>query len=74
MEHLQKVCDAFKAWEEHRGSVLDLMEEDGTIAIPGIAPHCGTYSKSDFVSLVAAPFMNRFAEPPIPPLENTSLS
>lgn len=56
----------FEGWSKGRGSLFDLMDEDATIVIPGIAPHCGTFQKAAFVSEIAGPFMARFSAPPRP--------
>ena len=60
------VEEAFDNWSRGQGTILDLMGDDGTIVIPGIAPHCGEMSKREFVANVATPFMNRFSIPPVP--------
>ncbi len=66
MSYLQIVREAFSNWSAGNGSILDLMPPDGTVVIPGIAPHCGTFSKKQFVTEVAVPFMQRFSQPPRP--------
>ena len=58
--------DAFNRWRTGKGSILDLMGADGTVFIPGTAPHCGTRGKQEFVTDVATPFMSRFSKPPVP--------
>lgn len=60
------VREVFRKWNASQGSLFDLMSDDAVIVIPGIAPHCGTFSKADFVSDVATPFMARFSTPPTP--------
>ena len=66
MSYLEIVREAFSNWSAGNGSVLDLMPPDGIVVIPGIAPHCGTFSKRQFVSDVATPFMACFSKPPVP--------
>ncbi len=60
------VREVFRKWNASQGSLFDLMSDDAVIVIPGIAPHCGTFSKADFVRDVATPFMARFKTPPTP--------
>ena len=60
------VEDAFSRWGSGTGSILDLMGDDGSVVIPGTAPHCGTWGKQEFVAAVATPFMSRFSKPPRP--------
>ena len=60
------VRQVFRRWTASQGSLFDLMTDDSVVVIPGTAPHCGTYSKSDFVREVATPFMARFSAPPTP--------
>ena len=62
----QLVEEAFDGWSRGQGSILDLMDDDGVVIIPGISAHCGTFSKQEFVATVAAPFMSRFSKPPVP--------
>ena len=62
----QIVEEAFDKWRAGRGSILDLMGDNGIVVIPGVAPHCGTKSKREFVVEVAAPFMSRFSKAPVP--------
>jgi ketosteroid isomerase-like protein len=66
MKIRQLVDDAFDRWGAGKGSILDLMGDDGTVVIPGTAPHCGTRGKQEFVTNVATPFMSRFSKPPVP--------
>ena len=65
-QNRQIVEEAFDRWSKGHGSILDLMGDDGLVVIPGIAAHCGTASKQEFVANVATPFMNRFSRPPVP--------
>ncbi len=58
--------DSFRKWGAGRGSLFDLMTDDAEIVIPGIAPHCGSFSKGVFVREIATPFMARFGKPPVP--------
>lgn len=58
--------EIFRKWSASQGSLFDLMSDDAVIVIPGTAPHCGTFSKADFVRDVATPFMARFRTPPTP--------
>ena len=60
------VEDAFRRWSDGTGSVLDLMNDDGIVVLPGTAPHCGTRGKQEFVTDVATPFTSRFSQPPVP--------
>ncbi len=60
------VEDAFSRWSAGKGSILDLMGDDGIIIIPGTAPHCGTRGKQEFVTDVATPFLSKFSKPPVP--------
>jgi len=60
------VEDFFRKWGAGRGSLFDLMIDDAEIVIPGIAPHCGSFSKGVFLKEVATPFMARFSKPPVP--------
>ncbi len=62
----QLVEQAFNRWSTGQGSVLDLMDDDGTVVIPGSSAHCGTRTKREFVKDVATPFMRRFSTPPVP--------
>ncbi len=64
--NLRAVREAFRKWSAGEGSLFDLMTDDAVIVIPGIARHCGTFSKSVFVEDVATPFMARFSAPPTP--------
>lgn len=66
MSYLEMVREAFSTWSAGKGSVLDLMPPDGIVVIPGIAPHCGTFSKKQFAAEVATPFMACFSQPPVP--------
>ena len=66
MKFRQVVKDAFDRWSAGKGSILDLMGDDGTVVVPGTAPHCGTRSKQEFVTDVATPFISRFSKPPVP--------
>lgn len=68
MSHLRIVHEAFSKWSAGTGSILDLMPADGVVVIPGTVPHCGTFSKSQFVTEVATPFLARFSKPPLPRL------
>ena len=61
---------AFRAWGSGDGSIYDLMNDDAEVVIPGSAPHCGTWPKDAFLRDVAAPFVARFAEPPVPRLRS----
>lgn len=65
-QHRRLVENAFERWRAGQGSVLDLMEDDGLVVIPGTARHCGTRRKQEFVTEVATPFMSRFSRPPVP--------
>ena len=65
-ENRQLVEAAFSTWSTGNGSILDLMGDDGTVVIPGTAPHCGTRGKQEFLTDVAMPFMSRFSRPPVP--------
>ena len=60
------VEEVFKRWSAGKGSILDLMGDDGLVVIPGTAPHCGTKGKQEFVTEVATPFLSRFSKPPVP--------
>ena len=64
--NLRTVRQTFRKWRTGESSLNDLMAEDAVVEIPGIAPHCGTFSKSIFVRDVATPFMARFSRPPVP--------
>ncbi len=64
--HLRIVREAFSNWAAGTGSIMDLMPADGVVIIPGTAPHCGTFSKSQFVAEVATPFLARFSKPVVP--------
>ncbi len=66
MKIRQVVEDAFDRWSAGKGSILDLMGDDGTVVIPGTAPQCGTRGKQELVTDVATPFMSRFSKPPVP--------
>ncbi len=66
--HLRIVREAFSKWSAGTGSILDLMPADGVVVIPGTVPHCGTFSKRQFVAEVATPFLARFSKPPAPRL------
>lgn len=67
MEQNQQVVEqAFNKWRLGQGSILDLMDDDGMIVIPGTAAHCGTTRKQQFITNIAAPFMSRFIKPPVP--------
>ena len=57
---------AFDRWSAGKGSILDLMDDSGIVVIPGVAPHCGTKSKREFMVEVATPFMTKFSKPPVP--------
>ena len=65
-QNRQVVEEAFDKWSTGQGSILDLMDDNGIVVIPGIAPHCGIMSKRQFVAEVATPFMSRFSRPPVP--------
>ncbi len=60
------VEDAFKLWSAGKGTILDLMGDDGTVVVPGTALHCGAKGKQEFIRDVATPFMSRFSKPPVP--------
>ncbi len=60
------VEDSFRKWGAGRGSLFDLMVDDAEIVIPGIAPHCGSFSKGVFLKEIATPFMACFSKPPVP--------
>ena len=64
--NLRTVRETFRKWGAGEGSLNDLMAEDAVVVIPGSAPHCGTFSKSAFVTDLATPFMARFSRPPAP--------
>ncbi len=64
--HLRIVREAFSKRSTEAGSILDLMPADGIVVIPGTVPHCGAFSKSQFVIEVATPFLARFSKPPVP--------
>ncbi len=67
MQHNQQIVEeAFEKWSRGQGSILDLMEDDGIVLVPGTAAHCGSLTKRDFVATVAKPFMSRFSKPPVP--------
>lgn len=66
MFHLRIVREAFSNWAAGTGSIMDLMPADGVVVIPGTAPHCGIFSKSQFMTEMATPFMARFSKPPAP--------
>lgn len=66
MFHLRIVREAFSNWAAGIGSIMDLMPANGVVAIPGTVPHCGIFSKSQFVTEVATPFLARFSKPPVP--------
>ena len=65
-QNREVVEDAFNRWGAGKGSILDLMGADGTVIIPGTAPHCGSKGKQEFMTDVATPFMSRFSKPPVP--------
>ena len=60
------VEEAFDRWSKAQGSILDLLDDDGVVVIPGTSPHCGTFTKQEFATDVAAPFISRFSKPPVP--------
>ena len=62
------VREAFRRWAEGQGSLYDLMDDDAEVVIPGVAPHCGAFSKRVFIREVATPFTARFSRPPVPRL------
>ena len=64
--NVRAVREAFRKWGAGEGSLFDLMTDDAVIVIPGTAPHCGTFSKTEFARDMAAPFMARFSRPPAP--------
>ena len=64
--NLRTVRETFRRWGTGEGSLNELLAEDAVVEIPGIAPHCGTFSKGVFVRDVATPFMARFSKPPLP--------
>ena len=59
---------AFSAWRDGAGSIYDLMEDEAAVVIPGTAAHCGVFRKDVFLGEIAAPFVARFATPPVPQL------
>ncbi len=65
-QNRQIVEEAFDRWSKGQGSILDLIDDDGIIVIPGTVPHCGAVCKRDFAANVATPFMSRFSKPPVP--------
>ena len=64
--NLQIVRETFRKWGTGEGSFNELLAEDAVVEIPGIAAHCGIFSKSVFVREVATPFIARFSKPPLP--------
>ena len=65
-QNRQLVEEAFDRWTEGQGSILDLMDDEGIVVIPGTTAHCGAVRKREFMANIATPFMSRFSEPPAP--------
>lgn len=65
-QNRQLVEQAFNKWRLGQGSILDLMDDNGLVIIPGTAAHCGTSPKKQFIANTATPFMSRFSKPPVP--------
>lgn len=65
-QNRQIVEQTFSRWRLGQGSILDLMDDEGIVVIPGTAAHCGSIRKQQFLAEVAQPFMSRFRKPPVP--------